>query len=99
MNLQLAMLRTAALLVPGAERAEWLEEWRSELCYVNRSRTAFCVGAFADAFWLRRNSPPPNVRAAFGMSSPARCLLVLAALAGISLYFALSQPFARDLLL
>jgi hypothetical protein len=99
MTLHLAMLRTAALLVPGAQRGEWFDEWRSELCYVDRSRTSFCLGAFADAFWLRRNSPAPNSRAAFGMKSPARCLLVLAALAAVTLFFALSQPFARDLLL
>ena len=99
MTLQLAILRCAALLVPGPQRAEWLAEWRSELCYVNRSPTAFCLGAFWDAFWLRRNSPVPNTRSAFGLESPARCLLLLAALAALSLFAAIRLPFARDLLL
>ena len=99
MTLHLAMLRTAALLVPGGQRAEWFDEWRSELCYVDRGRTAFCLGAFVDAFWLWRNIPALNGGPPFGIVSPARCLLVLAALAAVTLFFALSRPFARDLLL
>jgi hypothetical protein len=93
------ILRSAACLVPAPQRAEWFAEWRSELCYVNRSPTAFCLGAFLDACWLRRNSPTPNARPAFGLESPARCLLVLAFLAAASLIFAFRLPFARDLLL
>ena len=99
MTLHFAILRTAAWLVPGPQRAEWLAEWRSELCYVNRSPTAFCLGAFLDACWLRRNSAAPNVRAAFLLESPARCLMVLALLATASLFFAFHLPFARDMLL
>jgi hypothetical protein len=75
-KLQLALLRTAAFLVPRSERKEWLAEWRSELWYVRKTRhgeaTAFCLGAFPDALWIRRNSPP------------LRCILTLAVLAGVS---------------
>jgi hypothetical protein len=64
-----AILRSAALLVPEPQRMDWLAEWRSELWHVRRnpgeaSATAFCLGAFRDAFWLRRDGPilpPPGV--------------------------------------
>jgi hypothetical protein len=64
------MLKMAAILVPRAARAEWLEEWRAELWHVwhicNQNDgpaalhqkdeiTAFSLGAFKDALWLRRN--------------------------------------------
>ena len=53
--------RSAALLVPGRQRDEWLAEWRAQLCYVRgrggKGTTAFCLGAIPDALWLRRNSP------------------------------------------
>jgi len=57
-----AILRSAAVLVPESQRAEWLAEWRSELWHVRRDPggrnvAAFCLGAFRDAFWLRRNGP------------------------------------------
>ena len=59
MTLPLAILRTAALLVPGESRAEWLAEWRSELWYVHGNTAAFCAGAFRDALWVRRNRRGP----------------------------------------
>ncbi len=64
------MLKMAAFLVPRAARAEWLEEWRAELWHVwhicnqndgpaalhqKEEITAFSLGAFKDALWLRRN--------------------------------------------
>jgi hypothetical protein len=66
--LHLALLRCASLLVPASERAEWWREWHSELWHVNhicapsgggsngaeREVTAFCLGAFQDALFLRR---------------------------------------------
>jgi hypothetical protein len=57
-----AILRSAALLVPESQRPDWLAEWRSELWHVRRDPrgrnvAAFCMGAFRDAFWLRRHSP------------------------------------------
>jgi hypothetical protein len=57
-----AILRSAAMLVPESQRAEWLAEWRSELWHVRRdphgrSVAAFCMGAFRDAWWMRGNGP------------------------------------------
>jgi hypothetical protein len=60
--LHLAMMRTASLLVPSLLRAEWLAEWHAELWSVwqsdeERNVTAYCMGAFRDALWLRHNGP------------------------------------------
>jgi hypothetical protein len=96
--LHLAILRMAALVVPASERAAWFAEWTAELCYVTHSATAFCLGAFRDAFWFRRNSPAPMVRHALGLESPARCVLFLAALAAISIYSAFRLPLANEML-
>jgi hypothetical protein len=86
-SLNEAILRGAALLVPAAERAEWVAEWRAELCYVNHDATAFCLGSFRDALWLRNNAPTPTKRT-FDFESPARCLLSLAAVAASSMLLA-----------
>ncbi len=55
-----ATLRIASLMVPDTSRTDWLAEWRSELWHVRREPhginvSAFCLGAFRDAFWLWRN--------------------------------------------
>jgi hypothetical protein len=94
--LHLAILRAATWLVPGPQRAEWFSEWRAELWYVKKNTTRFCLGAFRDAFWLRRNSPTPNARHTFGLESPLRCVLFLAVLAAVSLFFALRWHWAGD---
>jgi hypothetical protein len=79
------LLRTASLIAPCDRRAEWLEEWRSELWYIpRRASTLFCLGAFRDALWLRRNSPDAVKRTTY-LASPAGCLAFLAALAAVSL--------------
>jgi hypothetical protein len=87
----IAILRVAALLVPRPERAEWLAEWVSELWYVREMRpgeaTAFCLGSFPDAFWLRRNNAPIDARKIFHLESPLRCIALLALLAGASFIF------------
>ncbi len=65
--LQHIILHVASLLAPSDQRAEWLEEWRSELWYVpRRGATRFCLGAFRDALWLRRN----NLRLAKSIWNP-----------------------------
>ena len=65
-----AILKCASWLVPNRQRAEWAAEWRAELWYVCERCTgqsavqprgvedavAFSLGAFQDAFWIRRNS-------------------------------------------
>jgi hypothetical protein len=95
----LAILRSAALLVPEAQRIDWLAEWRSELWHVRRDPrglnvTAFCMGSFRDAFWLWRDDPSPDRYALFA-ESPARCLALLAALGAICFVIALLLPAAR----
>ncbi len=94
-RLHLALLRGAAVLVRAPEREEWLAEWRAELWYVGPTRrTAFCLGAFRDAFWLRRHSSSPPVY----LQSPWHCLGVLAALAAVSVFFAVRLPQVREAL-
>jgi hypothetical protein len=115
-----AILRSAALLVPEPQRTDWLAEWRSELWHVRRdpggvSATAFCMGAFRDAFWLWSNGPtlpaPGILRLSLpatpagiedfpdqgvaALSSPARCLALLAGLGALCFVIALLLPAAR----
>jgi hypothetical protein len=87
-GLNLAIIQTAALLVPAAERAEWLAEWRAELWYVNRRATAFCLGSISDAFWMNRNAPDPRAARRFALESPVKCVTFLAALTALSFLLA-----------
>jgi hypothetical protein len=86
MTIHLAILWSAAWLVPVEQRAEWLAEWRAELWYVGQGgqwRTAgFCLGSFRDALWLRRNSPP-DACGWLRLDSPAHCLGFLALMAAV----------------
>jgi hypothetical protein len=84
-----AILRNAALLVPAAERAEWLAEWRAELCYVDHDATAFCLGSLRDALWLRRNGP--SLDRTLSMDSPLRCVLLLAGVPALALLLAIAS--------
>lgn len=77
------ILRGAALIVPASGRAEWLAEWNAELWYVQHDATAFCLGSFRDALWLRFESF--SVRRAFNLDSPARCVLLLVGLSVLAL--------------
>lgn len=66
----LSLLRGASLMVPHAQRAEWYQEWASELWYVRRDQArdgafswsveremvGFCAGAFPDAATLWREA-------------------------------------------
>jgi len=76
----IVILRNAALLVPASVRDEWLAEWKAELCYVDREATAFCLGSFRDALWLRRNNSEHAARPC-PMDSPLRCICLLTGLA------------------
>jgi hypothetical protein len=87
------LLTIAALLAPRARRAEWLDEWHSELWYVQErsARTdwevlRFCLGAFVDAWWVRRAEPSDER----WIGSPAFCLVVMLAVAA-----AAAVPFAK----
>jgi hypothetical protein len=103
------ILRCAAWLVPGRERAEWLAEWQAELWHVwqhYRRQSAgcfrgcpeinsFCLGAFRDAFWLRWSDPRWLPRRVVRTGSASRCSLCLAAWTAMSLLLCLSLPGAR----
>lgn len=93
-SLHLAILRSAAVLVPREQRVEWLAEWRGELWHVRQEcGTAFCLGAYKDAFWLRRNRPCGEEHSR--LESPAHCLMLLTALAALSWLAALLVPDIR----
>ena len=83
------VLRIASLLAPGDQRAEWVEEWRSELWYIpRRGATRFCLGAFRDALWLRRNNLNPAKRNGTHLESPLSCLAFLATVAAVGMLIA-----------
>ena len=91
--LQYVVLRAASLLAPGDQRDEWLAGWRSELWYIpRRGATRFCLGAFPDALWLRRNNLSHVMQAGSHLESPLACLAFLAILAGVSLSIAARLP-------
>ncbi len=88
-----AVLRAASLLAPHALRAEWLRGWHSELWYVSRSHaTQFCLGAFRDALWVRRNDLNPVSGARIGFESPFACLGLLASVAVAATFLTMRLP-------
>ena len=81
---------------PEIDGQNRLKEWRTELWYVQRrGATWFCLGAFQDALWLRRNDPSPVKRSLIHIESPLRCLALLAALAAVCLFIAVRLPAPR----
>ncbi len=82
----------ASLLVPASKRRDWSEEWRTELWYVLREcssktsvhprsvreATAFCMGAYRDAIWLRKRSwqNQQSLGRIGGSASACVCLLM-----------------------
>jgi len=91
--LQCTILRAASILVPSDQRAEWLHGWQSELWYITRrGATLFCLGAFRDALWLRRNSVSPVKRSRIRLESPLNCLAFLTTGAAMSVFIALRLP-------
>ena len=96
------ILRAASLLAPPEQRAEWLNGWHSELWYISRHGAArFCLGAFRDAIWVRRNSERPAWRTAFWFESPLSCLAFLTFAATVSgvVLLCLPAPDAVGMLL
>ncbi len=105
----LGLLRIASLLVPRRQRSEWEMEWRSELWHVReactpdrslsrrgeREVTAFCLGAFQDAFCLCRESGQKRVPLATTKGSAVQCLRFLVAVILVSCGVALSLPGVR----
>jgi hypothetical protein len=55
----------------------------------------FCLGAFPDALWLRRNQPQSPPRRMARQGSPSMCLLSLASWASVSLLLGLYLPGSR----
>jgi hypothetical protein len=92
--LQRAILGAASLLAPRPRRAAWVAEWTSELWYIPAGdSTIFCLGAFRDALWLRRN----ELHGRSVLHSPGSCLACLAGVAGLSVLIALSLPAPKTL--
>jgi len=95
-RMHLGLLWGASLLVPGSKRSEWSREWRTELWYVQREcssvtslsptfrsvieATAFCLGAYQDAIWLRQRAWQEQQPVAGICRSPSVCLLLLSAI-------------------
>jgi hypothetical protein len=92
------LLRSASVLVPGEQRSEWQQEWKAELWHVRQACaptaavslkaeeaiTAFCLGAFQDALYLRRGSRRKGTRLALMHGSAWHCLFWLAAVLAVS---------------
>ena len=105
-------LRLASFLVPFSQRGEWLAEWCAELWHVRQSAASqsqtqrllpwrdpaicFCLGAFQDAFWLRREQPPSLPLRIARPGSPSRCIFSLAALGAICILLCVSLPGPRQ---
>lgn len=91
-------LRVASLLAPSDQRAEWVKEWQSELWYIpRRGATRFCLGAFPDALWLRRNSLSPGKGTGIHLESPLSCLAFLSTLAAACILIAVLLPAPKGL--
>ena len=108
-QIELGILRCAALLVPVEGRSEWLMEWKAELWHAQRSfeierkRTwhdeteilHFCSGAIQDVFAVRRLSRQSNAGRAAFHGSALECLLILGAICLTSYIVSLVLPGAR----
>jgi hypothetical protein len=106
--LQLAILRSASLLVPARQRGEWWKEWRSELWHVRHACTPshgilwtaeqevamFCLGAFQDALCLKGRPSRKPIQHATTMGSAAQCILWLVGLVAASYAVAQLLPGA-----
>jgi hypothetical protein len=104
-----AVLRGASLLVPAAQRGEWGREWHAELWQVRRACAGmerfrwtaereiagFCMGAFQDAFYLRRTGMKPRTPLVLGLDTAWQCILFLGVLLGASFGMAHFLPGVR----
>ncbi len=108
-QLDVCLLWCASLLVPMRLRGEWRLEWQSELWHVRQACasdgtfswgaelevTRFCLGAFQDAFWLRRDSAPARVPLATTKGSALQCLQFLVMVIAVSYGVGLLLPGVR----
>ncbi|AXC10897.1 hypothetical protein ACPOL_1551 [Acidisarcina polymorpha] len=109
------LLRTAGHFVPREYRTEWAAEWEAELWHIRSlggsesslrgsgygspAPAVFCLGAFQDALWLRRNDPHFALRELARLGSSSRCVLSLAAWLITSLLLCFWLPSARKAML
>lgn len=106
------LVRSAALLVPRARRADWTAEWLAELWHVGHvsdtqsplsaTPVAFAAGALTDAAQLRAHSLRTHfshTRSLLQPGAPARCLIFLAAGTLAALILCLALPGSRRILL
>lgn len=99
-----ALLSTASLLVPAAQREDWRREWSAELWHVRRSFVSidetfsweaqreiasFSLGAFSDALYLRIQPGKASTAHAHIHGSAAQTLLWLSA--ALALCFVISR--------
>lgn len=105
----LCLLRGASLLVPRSQRAEWRREWNSELWHVRhslgsvngvswraeRELTAFCLGAFQDAFCLMWHRAQAHMSRKGSQSSASHCVVVLGSLLAATYSMTLLLPGVR----
>jgi hypothetical protein len=100
--LHTGLLRGASLLVPMNLRAEWSREWHAELWHVRQSCAPehvvlpFCLGAFQDAFCLRRNLHELPTPVAAPQGSALHCMTFLGGILAASYVFALLLPGVRS---
>lgn len=104
------IVRAASLLVPRDARSDWAAEWCSELWHLSHacrreaatlpaaSAIPISFGALADAFWMRWRHLCDWAPATFRAGSAARCLLFLAAVAGVGVLVCLGASGARNVL-
>jgi len=105
----LGLLRGASLLVPGGQREEWWREWHAELWEVRRACACagevrwaaereiagFCLGAFEDAYCLRRMDKKKRTPLPISFGSAWQCILFLAVILGVCYGMARMLPGVR----
>jgi hypothetical protein len=98
------ILASAAVLVPRADRGEWLQDWKAELWYVKQAsahapRVAllFCLGAFHDALWMQWDALAARARRGHSLESPLQCLTFLGTLAMVMVSGLFYRPWLAKL--
>ena len=103
---QRSILRSASWLLLTEARAEWLQEWRAELWHAREAATVdgecsvaqeqallpFCMGAYKDAWCLRRMRTRKAQPLILFRGSAVQCLVSLAAVLGVCVVLARLLP-------
>jgi len=107
--LNLGLLGGAWLIVPGGTRVEWWREWRAELWQARnqyaydrrfswpseRAIASFCLGAYQDAFCLRRLEQRTRAPRPIRFGAAWQCILILVVLLGASYALMRALPGVR----